>query len=173
MKASVQLSRSTSTGAHRGSSKRSEAQQAEDCSTDERISGSPECQNGNGSWDRHLQVKNALSATRMAVTSVLYHSFLTGLHCLFRRELIEGEDNRLSTNVGQLSLTDHLHLTNSNPSHPLATLPPPTGSLKLNGPGCAVNAETAPAAVSADNQRDGNLKQQATEKSERKTVLIR
>ncbi|KAM4713079.1 notochord granular surface [Anableps anableps] len=88
------------------------------------------------------------------------------------RKLIEGEDNRLSTMVGKLSLTDHLHLTNSSPSDPLASPTPPTGSLKLEGPKCTVIAETAQA-VSTDNLGDGKPQPQATEKSERKTVLIR
>uniref|UniRef100_A0A3B3Y4S4 IF rod domain-containing protein n=1 Tax=Poecilia mexicana TaxID=48701 RepID=A0A3B3Y4S4_9TELE len=87
------------------------------------------------------------------------------------RKLIEGEDNRLSTIVGKLPLTDHLPLTNSRPSDCLSSLTPFTGSLKLEGPECAVNAETPPAAVSIDNPGDGNL--QATETSERKTLLIR
>lgn len=97
--------------------------------------------------------------------------FLTGLHCLFNRKLIEGEDNRLSPITGKLPLTDHLHLTNSSPTDRLSSLTPVIGSLKLEGPKCTVNAETPPAAVSIDNPGDGNP--QATEKSERKTLLIR
>uniref|UniRef100_A0A3B5LCT7 Notochord granular surface n=1 Tax=Xiphophorus couchianus TaxID=32473 RepID=A0A3B5LCT7_9TELE len=87
------------------------------------------------------------------------------------RKLIEGEDNRLSIITGKLPLTDHLHLTNSSPSDRLSSLTPVIGSLKLEGPKCTVNAETPPAAVSIDNPGDGNP--QATEKSERKTLLIR
>uniref|UniRef100_A0A3B5LK66 Notochord granular surface n=1 Tax=Xiphophorus couchianus TaxID=32473 RepID=A0A3B5LK66_9TELE len=85
-------------------------------------------------------------------------------------KLIEGEDNRLSIITGKLPLTDHLHLTNSSPSDRLSSLTPVIGSLKLEGPKCTVNAETPPAAVSIDNPGDGNP--QATEKSERKTLLI-
>ncbi|PWA27883.1 hypothetical protein CCH79_00000077 [Gambusia affinis] len=87
------------------------------------------------------------------------------------RKLIEGEDNRLSTITGMLPLTDHLHLTNSSTSDRLSSLTPAMGSLKLEGPKCTVNTETPPAAVAIDNLGDGNP--QATEKSERKTLLIR
>ncbi|KAM4529462.1 notochord granular surface isoform 2-T2 [Fundulus diaphanus] len=88
------------------------------------------------------------------------------------RKLIEGEDSRLSTMVGKLSLTEHPHLTSHSDTS--ASLTPTTGALKPEGlrDMCTVNAETAPAAVSADNPADGNLQQQAIEKSERKTLLI-
>ncbi|XP_021175299.2 notochord granular surface isoform X1 [Fundulus heteroclitus] len=91
------------------------------------------------------------------------------------RKLIEGEDSRLSTMVGKLSLTEYPQLTNSSHSDTSASLTPTRGALKPEGPRdmCTVNAETAPAAVSADNPADGNLQQQAIEKSERKTLLIR
>ncbi|XP_047243069.1 notochord granular surface isoform X2 [Girardinichthys multiradiatus] len=91
------------------------------------------------------------------------------------RKLIDGEDSRLSTMVGKLFLTGYPHLTNSNPPDPLASLTPPTGSLKIKGPKDTrtINAETASAAVSTGNPTDANVQQQATEESERKTLLIR
>ncbi|XP_017291463.1 notochord granular surface [Kryptolebias marmoratus] len=94
------------------------------------------------------------------------------------RKLIEGEDGRLSTMVGKLSLTDSMHLTPSAASA-LASLSAPAGSLKLDGAPSDTD-RTKPAAatdgvgvVCPVSQTDGNLQQQETEMSERKTVLIR
>ncbi|XP_037541317.1 notochord granular surface [Nematolebias whitei] len=91
------------------------------------------------------------------------------------RKLIEGEDGRLSTMVGKLSLTG-THLT---PSAASASLSAPVGSLKFDGAPSDTD-RTKPAAatdgvglVAPVNQADGNLQQQATEMSKRKTVLIR
>lgn len=97
------------------------------------------------------------------------------------RKLIEGEDSRLSTMVGNLSLTGGLHLTSSvcaaspsDSSAPTATSKPDVGPSDKTGGG----AEKAPSAggpkvevASSDTQTD--LEGQATEMSERKTVLIR
>ncbi|XP_038582312.1 notochord granular surface isoform X2 [Micropterus salmoides] len=102
------------------------------------------------------------------------------------RKLIEGEDSRLSTMVGNLSLTGGLHLTSSagvratsasasDSSVPAASskLDPASSDMASSG------AEKAPGAggpqlkvASSDTQTDGNLEEQATEMSERKTVLI-
>ncbi|KAE8286961.1 Desmin [Larimichthys crocea] len=96
------------------------------------------------------------------------------------RKLIEGEDSRLSTMVGNLSLTGGLHLTSSvcaaspwDSSAPTATSKPDVGPSDKTGGG----AEKAPSAggpkvevASSDTQTD--LEGQATEMSERKTVLI-
>ncbi|KAG8011223.1 Vimentin [Nibea albiflora] len=103
------------------------------------------------------------------------------------RKLIEGEDLRLSTMVGNLSLTGGLHLTSSSSmcaaspsvsasdsSAPAATSKPDGGPSDKTGSG----AEKGPSAerpkvevASSDTQTD--LEDQATEMSERKTVLIR
>ncbi|XP_045916392.1 notochord granular surface isoform X2 [Micropterus dolomieu] len=96
------------------------------------------------------------------------------------RKLIEGEDSRLSTMVGNLSLTGGLHLTSSagvraaSASAASSKLDPASSDMACSG------AEKAPGAggpqlkvASSDTQTDGNLEEQATEMSERKTVLIR
>lgn len=93
---------------------------------------------------------------------------------LLVRKLIEGEDCRLSTMVGKLSLTGSPHLTLSAASAS-ASLSAPVGSQAWGD-----TDRTKPAAatdgagvVSPVNQTDGNLQQQATEMSKRNTVLIR
>ncbi|XP_032399228.1 notochord granular surface isoform X1 [Etheostoma spectabile] len=84
------------------------------------------------------------------------------------RKLIEGEDSRLSTMVQNLSLTGGLRLTSA-----------PAATPKLNeAPGDSCRAEKVAGAAqvevaSSDTQPDGNVKEQATEMTERKTVLIR
>ncbi|XP_015245558.1 PREDICTED: glial fibrillary acidic protein-like [Cyprinodon variegatus] len=89
------------------------------------------------------------------------------------RKLIESEDSRLSTMVGELSLTGDPQGTNRNPSDPLALITPPGESLKLEGPKNTCTGSNDTAAASTDNPAGGNLQQEATEKSERKMLLIR
>ncbi|XP_070782362.1 notochord granular surface [Enoplosus armatus] len=104
------------------------------------------------------------------------------------RKLIEGEDSRLSTMVGNLSLTGGLHLTSSASvraaSASVSGSSAPAETSKLDGTHSDTTgngAEKAPGAgeaarvevASSDTQTDGNLEEQATETSERKTVLIR
>eukprot|EP00064_Thunnus_orientalis_P003784 superscaffoldBa00000323_g3795 len=82
------------------------------------------------------------------------------------RKLIEGEDSRLSTTVRHLSLTGALPLTSSVNLHAASASVSAVGDTARKG------AEKAPSA-SGDTQTDGNLEKQATETSERKTLLIR
>lgn len=99
------------------------------------------------------------------------------------RKLIEGEDSRLSTMVRNLSLTGGLRLTSSVSMHaasaPVSDSSAPAATSKLDGaPSDSSRAEKAAGAarvevVSSDTQIDGNVEEQATETSERKTVLIR
>ncbi|XP_028461564.1 notochord granular surface isoform X1 [Perca flavescens] len=92
------------------------------------------------------------------------------------RKLIEGEDSRLSTMVRNLSLTGGLRLTSSVSMHDSSA---PAATSKLDGaPSDSSRAEKAAGAArvevaSSDTQTDGNVEEQATETSERKTVLIR
>uniref|UniRef100_A0A8C9ZXP9 Notochord granular surface n=1 Tax=Sander lucioperca TaxID=283035 RepID=A0A8C9ZXP9_SANLU len=83
------------------------------------------------------------------------------------RKLIEGEDSRLSTMVRNLSLTGGLRLTSSVSMH-AASAPVSDSSAPAKAAGAA-RVEV----VSSDTQIDGNVEEQATETSERKTVLIR
>ncbi|XP_041815168.1 notochord granular surface [Chelmon rostratus] len=99
------------------------------------------------------------------------------------RKLIEGEDSHLSTLVRNLSLTGGLHLTSSvgmraasasNNSAPAAIskLDGAPGDSTGSGAEKALSAGQARVeVVSSDTQT--NLEEQATEMSERKTVLIR
>ncbi|XP_018551542.1 LOW QUALITY PROTEIN: notochord granular surface [Lates calcarifer] len=109
------------------------------------------------------------------------------------RKLIEGEDSRLSTMVHNLSLTGGLRLTSSVSSHAASTSasasasvlasdsPAPATTSKLDdapSDASSSGAEKAPdpagtrvEVASSDTQTD--LDEQATEMSERKTVLIR
>ncbi|XP_059212748.1 notochord granular surface [Centropristis striata] len=109
------------------------------------------------------------------------------------RKLIEGEDSRLSTMVRNLSLTGGMHLSSSvsmrsasasvsaSASASVSESSAPAAALKLDeGPSGTTSggAEKAPGAArvetaSSDTQTDGILEEQATETSERKTVLIR
>ncbi|XP_042247284.1 notochord granular surface isoform X1 [Thunnus maccoyii] len=82
------------------------------------------------------------------------------------RKLIEGEDSRLSTTVLHLSLTGALPLTSTVNLHAASASVSAVGDTARKG------AEKAPSA-SGDTQTDGNLEKQATETSERKTLLIR
>lgn len=75
--------------------------------------------------------------------------------------------------VGELSLTGDPKGTNRNPSDPSALITPPGGSLKLEGPKNTCTGSNDTAAASTDNPAGENLQQEATEKSERKTLLIR
>ena len=75
----------------------------------------------------------------------------------FGRKLIEGEDSRLSTTVRHLSLTGGLPLTSSVNLHAASD------SVSTIGDTTSKGVEKAPS----------NLEKQATEKSERKTLLIR
>ncbi|XP_040921143.1 notochord granular surface [Toxotes jaculatrix] len=100
------------------------------------------------------------------------------------RKLIEGEDSRLSTMVQNLSLTGRL-LTSSVSMHAASasdSTAPATASKLDDAPSDRSRSKTekAPGAsraggevASSDNQTDGSLEEQATEMSERKTVLIR
>merc|ERR1719357_2192956 len=93
------------------------------------------------------------------------------------RKLIEGEDSRLSTTVCHLSLTGGLALTSSvnlrAASVSASDSPAPAAVSERDGVGDTTRkgAEKAPSA-SGDTQTDRNLKKQATETSERKTLLI-
>ncbi|KAL7388061.1 hypothetical protein ABVT39_006523 [Epinephelus coioides] len=100
------------------------------------------------------------------------------------RKLIEGEDNRLSTMVQNLSLTGGRHLTSSVSVHASASASDssdPAATSKLDGPPSATtSSKTEKSAgvarvevASSDTQTDGDVEEQATETSERKTVLIR
>ncbi|XP_056219435.1 notochord granular surface [Seriola aureovittata] len=100
------------------------------------------------------------------------------------RKLIEGENNRLSTMVHNLSLTRGLHLTSAvSMCAASASASAPAMSTKLDDAPTDTSssgAEKAPGAgtarvevASSDTQTDGSLEEQATEMSERKTVLIR
>ncbi len=108
--------------------------------------------------------------------------------CLFVRKLIEGEDSRLSTMVRNLSLTGGLHLTSSastraaSASASASDSSAPAATLKLDeapSDTSSGGAEKAPdagdaqvEAASLDTQKDLE-EEQATEMTERKTVLIR
>ncbi|XP_033846451.1 notochord granular surface isoform X1 [Periophthalmus magnuspinnatus] len=88
------------------------------------------------------------------------------------RKLIEGEDSRLSTMVHNLSLNGKLPITSGTTSAKCS--PPPTTTDKggSNKPAVTVIEKTRHVEVSSsDTQTD--LLDQATELSERKTVLIR
>ncbi|KAK9531693.1 hypothetical protein VZT92_011102 [Zoarces viviparus] len=90
------------------------------------------------------------------------------------RKLIEGEDSRLDTMVRSLSLTGGLHLT-SGVCMQAASAPAATSKLDgASGDATRSGAEKAPAAARVEvASSDGHLEEQATERSERKTVLIR
>ncbi|XP_035534087.1 notochord granular surface [Morone saxatilis] len=101
------------------------------------------------------------------------------------RKLIEGEDSRLSTMVQNLSLTGGMHLTSSvgmrATSASASDSSAPATASKLDGALCDSSGSRAEKAAgaggarvevaSSDTQTD--LEEQATEVSERKTVLIR
>ncbi|XP_029281877.1 notochord granular surface [Cottoperca gobio] len=99
------------------------------------------------------------------------------------RKLIEGEDSRLSIMVRDLSLTGGLHLTSGVCMHAASASVSDSSATaatsKIDGePGGtgSSGAEKGDAQVemaSSDTQTDGDLGEQATEMSERKTVLIR
>ncbi|XP_074471738.1 notochord granular surface [Sebastes fasciatus] len=101
------------------------------------------------------------------------------------RKLIEGEDSRLGTMVQNLCITGGSHLTSSvsmraasasasSVSDSSATSKPGGNPSGTSSSG-AEKAAGAPRVEvsSSDTQTDGNLEEQATETSERKTVLIR
>ncbi|KAM6906504.1 notochord granular surface isoform 2-T2 [Lycodopsis pacificus] len=89
------------------------------------------------------------------------------------RKLIEGEDSRLDTMVRNLSLTGGLHLTSGVCMH-AASAPAATSKLDgASGNTTSSGAEKAPAAARVEvASSDGHLEEQATERSERRTVLI-
>ncbi|XP_072218694.1 notochord granular surface [Leuresthes tenuis] len=93
------------------------------------------------------------------------------------RKLIEGEDSRLSTMVGNLSLTGRLPLTSNELACSLLTSnsSSPVGILKLDGGPGETGRDVAEKAPAAGRVRvfSSNTQQQASETSERKTVLIR
>ncbi|XP_026174809.1 notochord granular surface [Mastacembelus armatus] len=87
------------------------------------------------------------------------------------RKLIEGVDSRLSTMVHNLSLTGGLQLM-SNVSIRAASAsagPAPAATLKLNESPSGMSSRV----VSSDTHADSVSEAQATEVSERKTVLVR
>lgn len=97
------------------------------------------------------------------------------------RKLIEGEDSRLSTMVHNLSLIGGLPLT-SSVSLQSASSSPAATSERDEGPGDKKSGDAEKAATasprkvetaSSDTQTDLGAEEQATETSERKTVLIR
>lgn len=114
----------------------------------------------------------------------MQHSLYLHSPLLYIRKLIEGEDNRLSTMVQNLSLTGGRHLTSSVSVHASASASDSSDTAatsKLDGPPSATTSskteKSAGAArvevASSDTQTDGDVEEQATETSERKTVLIR
>ncbi|KAM7368045.1 hypothetical protein PAMP_014298 [Pampus punctatissimus] len=94
------------------------------------------------------------------------------------RKLIEGEDSRLSTMVRHLSLTGGLPLTSSvslcAASASVSTSGSPAPERDRVGDTTRKEAEKSPSkeVASSDTQTGSNLEQQATETSERKTLLI-
>lgn len=101
----------------------------------------------------------------------------------FGRKLIEGEDSRLSTMVRNQSLTGGLRLTSSvHVASGLASdSPAPAATSKVEESPSGTSSgrdEKAPGGrrvevASSDTQTDCSLEEQATKKTERKTVLIR
>ncbi|KAM9703712.1 notochord granular surface isoform 1-T1 [Menidia menidia] len=92
------------------------------------------------------------------------------------RKLIEGEDSRLGSMFGNLSLNSRLHLTPGEPAGLLLSLnnSSPADTLKLEGDVAQKDLTVSQMkAVSSNIQTGGNLEQQACEMCERKTVLIR
>ncbi|XP_076612890.1 notochord granular surface [Chaetodon auriga] len=99
------------------------------------------------------------------------------------RKLIEGEDSRLSTMVRNLSLTGGLHLTSgvSMRAASASDSSAPAAISKLDGASSDSTRRGAEKASGAGGARvevassdtKTNLEEQATEMSERKTVLIR
>ncbi|CAB1424507.1 unnamed protein product [Pleuronectes platessa] len=99
------------------------------------------------------------------------------------RKLIEGEDSRLSTMVRNLSLTGGLCLTSSVSMQAASALAPKVTISKLDEVPSEKSSSGAEKpidagiprveVVSSDTQTDGDLGDQATEMSERKTLLIR
>ncbi|XP_029966424.1 notochord granular surface [Salarias fasciatus] len=86
------------------------------------------------------------------------------------RKLIEGEDSRLSTVVGNLSLTGGLQMPPGVSTGASSTLASSAGVEKS----CVVAEKAALVEVaSSETQTDCTLEKQATEMSQRKTVLIR
>ncbi|XP_031721734.1 notochord granular surface [Anarrhichthys ocellatus] len=90
------------------------------------------------------------------------------------RKLIEVEDSRLDTMVRNLSLTGGLHLTSGVCMHD-ASAPAATSKLDgASGDTTSSGAEKAPATARVEvASSDSHLEEQATERSERRTVLIR
>ncbi|XP_029903713.1 notochord granular surface [Myripristis murdjan] len=94
------------------------------------------------------------------------------------RKLIEGEDSRLSTMVHKMSLTGGTPLASST-SISAASDTAAAGRGEATTDRTSDGAEKAPgsngeqAVAPSEDQRDGNKEGQATETSERKTVLIR
>ncbi|XP_020497670.1 notochord granular surface isoform X1 [Labrus bergylta] len=86
------------------------------------------------------------------------------------RKLIEGEDSRLSNMVHNLSLSGALHLTSSVSTHAVST----TVSV-CDSSASVMNSKLDGAVVANGDLSDSNMvsEEQATEMSERKTLLIR
>lgn len=105
---------------------------------------------------------------------------------VFYRKLIEGEDSRLSDMVGHLCLTGGLSITSSGSTRVVsasasgtsgdstASQPIPKLNIPHSDTSQSTDDKAAEVAVSSpDTQTEGGIVEQATETSERKTLLIR